>query len=655
MAGWVLTAEAQRGAPPPTPPKPAGVPTNPGGQGTANGTGRRGANPNPNPNPNAPAQTGRATFRASVELVEVDVSVLDKDRQPVRGLTPADFTVLEEHQPQAIAAFSEVDVPQPVEPPAVWMREVSPDVKSNSANDRRLFALVMDDAMTQPDPRTTAKMKEIGHIIVDRLGPSDLATVIFTLNDRVSQDFTNDRARLLATVDKFSPGFGGGELFDRYPLNTIQHVAEFMADVPMQRKALVYVSPGIPMDLTGAAQMHVFGDATGHSSALASQMQQIFRAAAQANVSVYAIDPTGLNAALSATSLQAQMLRSLSDSTGGFAVVDQNEFNWGVSQIFTENSSYYLLGYQPAAGAGNGDFRKLEVKVNRPGVTVRSRSGYYPPKAGDARAVPTASPLTKAIAGLVPVGDMQMRVNVAPFAIPGKDEVALAIVLGLKQPASKRAEKVTEVVNLSVNAFDAKGTAKGVRRENANLVLKPGPDDEVQYEVLTRMDLKPGAYELRLAAFSGSLNRAGSIYVNVDLPDFSKSPISLSGVLLNASPALPLGAANAFAAIAPVVPTTQREFSGHSGTAFMRVYQGKSGPLQPVQLKVRFIDSNDEVVLEHADTLGPEKFGADRAADYRFDVPLLKLKPGAYDLSFDALLPNVKTPPAHRDVQIFVR
>ena len=192
LGAWVLSGDAQ------------GQPSNP--------SGRAGAQ-------------GQARFRASVDLVEVDVTVLDQNRQPLRGLTPADFTVFEDRQPQAIVNFSEVDVPQPVEPPAVWMREVSPDVKTNSAKDRRLFVIVMDDAMTRPDPRVSTNMKQAGHNIVDRFGPSDLAAVIFTLDDRKSQDFTNDRVKLSAAVDRFSPGFGGGpagggDLFNRYPLPT---------------------------------------------------------------------------------------------------------------------------------------------------------------------------------------------------------------------------------------------------------------------------------------------------------------------------------------------------------------------------------------------------------------------------------------------------
>ena len=59
-------------------------------------------------------QTPLPTFRTGVDIVEIDVTVLDKDRHPVKGLSAEDFTILDRDKPQPIVAFSAVDVPAPV-------------------------------------------------------------------------------------------------------------------------------------------------------------------------------------------------------------------------------------------------------------------------------------------------------------------------------------------------------------------------------------------------------------------------------------------------------------------------------------------------------------------------------------------------------------
>src|ERR1041385_4010416 len=75
----------------------------------------------------------QATFRAGVDLVEIDVSVLDKDRHPVHGLTAGDFTVTIDNQPRRVASFKEIDIPPAAPGPmlASWTRDVAPDVATN--------------------------------------------------------------------------------------------------------------------------------------------------------------------------------------------------------------------------------------------------------------------------------------------------------------------------------------------------------------------------------------------------------------------------------------------------------------------------------------------------------------------------------------------
>ena len=74
-------------------------------------------------------------------------------------------------------------------------------------------------------------------------------------------------------------------------------------------------------------------------------------------------------------------LRALAEETGGFAAVNTNQFATAFDRIVSDNSSYYVLAYYPPTDKKDGKFHRIEVKVTRPGLTVRARRGYMAPKA----------------------------------------------------------------------------------------------------------------------------------------------------------------------------------------------------------------------------------------------------------------------------------
>ena len=116
-------------------------------------------------------------------------------------------------------------------------------------------------------------------------------------------------------------------------------------------------------------------------------------------MTIYGIDPRGIGAGLDeAIELQSlpdetnpmgpvfdavrhgqDSLRSVSEDTGGFAAVNHNDLNDSFARIIRENSSYYVLGYYPAGDKRDGRFHNVDVRVKRPGLTVRARKGYVAP------------------------------------------------------------------------------------------------------------------------------------------------------------------------------------------------------------------------------------------------------------------------------------
>lgn len=594
-------------------------------------------------------------FRASVDLVHLDVSVLDRNRRPVRGLTVDDFVVFEDGKPQAVATFAAVEYPDAVPPTTAWMRDVSPDTRRNDTlDDRRLFVILMDDGMAQANQPAVNTAKEAARQFIERLGPSDLAAVLFTMSNQHAQDYTSDKARLLKAIDRYSVGFRNMGAVDpelpdtdssyyRSSVEVLRRIAETLIALPQRRKTLVYIGQGVPVDpeagstptLVGSGLVGV-GDAGVHSL-LVDRTMAVLAAAQRANVNIYTIDPCGLRVPMSRTcapGLEQEFLKDLANATGGRAAVDSNELGPAVEQIFVENGSYYLLGFASTNTRREGKQRRLEVRVNRPDVEVRARSGYTEPHAERERKAAekdTSTPLAKAISGLLPKGDVPLQVWAVPYAIGGRRDSRVALTLGIRQTLGDRPAATQETVDVTLDVFTVEGRHRLGRSWNAVVALRPGPAGDVGYEVLSHLTLQPGRYQLRIGAFLRSSKESGSIYHDVDVPDVTKSPVALSALALTAVPGVVAAVTEAMPWL-PVRPTTMRSFSRADRVqAFARVYQRGRRPVVSVPARARILDANGRQVWAIADTLTPERF-VNRVSDLTLSVPLTQLAPGPHAL-----------------------
>jgi len=591
----------------------------------------------------APTRTGPPQFRTGVEVVEVDVSVLDAKRRPVRGLTAADFTVLEDGKPQEILSFTPIDVPPAQAAPEGWMRDVSPDTRTNLAGADRLTVLVLDDAQVRPMPLHGQNVKAMARAVVDRLGPNDLMAIVFTRNNSGAQPFTNDRQLLLKAIESFNSGYVAGMPGDRGAalaagyfaegsLITLRYVAESLRDTTQRRKTVFYISPGVYID---------------GSDDLRREANLIIERAKEANVNVYGLDPSGLGgldaedsvATLGTSQRMANdLLHVLAVNTGGRALVNRNEVVSGVGEVFDENSSYYLVGYRSSNTSTSTKFRRIDVRVNRSDVTVRARSGYRAhgsakPEADKGGASPA---LIKAMRDAAPRGDVAMQMTAAPFATPDKKDATVAIAIALRQPRLALGGRVVEHVSMIVGAYEPDGRRGPSERLNARVVLKQTEDPFVHYELLTRLQMAPGRYQIRVAAESALHAKEGSLHYDVVIPDFTKGDLNLSGVIISAEPNVPAAGSERLGAVVPVVPTSRREFwPGDSVSAFVRVYQ-KARATDPVKLTLQVRDADDRKVFERSDTLATTLTASLRSADYRIALPLNVLPPGPYLLTVEA-------------------
>jgi len=650
-----------------------------------------------------PQQQVPPIFRTQVDVIQLDVSVLDKDRRPVRGLQQSEFTVLENGKPQRIVAISEIDAAERDPNQSAWMRHVGRDVTMNDLNDLvgdgHLYAIVLDDRNIPWDNLDIiSATRNLAHYILNSLGQSDQAAVVYTQDAGKGEDFTDDRLRLSAAIDRLEPhppdwvynlpsvGPGGGDMPQRFSpvLNrtacqrtqpavpTLDTVTARLGSVQKKRKTILFISPGVPID---------FGARNGCQQVLAEEMKDVFRLAQRANVNIYGIDPGGFRGyemylyermtkinnqpAMAATASArngAQLLHDFlnitAENTGARAIVSTDELEAEVERVFDEDSSYYLIGYQTSNQQPDGKFRKTEVKVSRPGVTVRSRSGYWGAK--DRTFVATekneSAPgaVDLGLAGLASGPGLPLRAVATPIAIAGTDSTgrnaAVAVVLTVRTPAPR--QPVSEVLTLTTNLYDPDGKTGKPQQRNVPMTLNPGPGDELRYDVGTRFDLLPGRYQIRLNAHSKVLDKGSTIYADVDVPDFRNAAFSVSGLVLGSEPSGPR--TDGLEDLLPIAPTTARDFSPvEKVSVYLRVFEGGSEPVTPVTLAIQVLDNHDKTKFEVKETIAPEKFGSERSAPFQLELPLSKLDHGPHLLSIRAEMPGA--PSIRRDLVFRVR
>jgi hypothetical protein len=107
-----------------------------------------------------------------------------------------------------VTAFSAIDLPDADPDAPAWLSDVHPDVvRNDDVAGRRTVILVLDDAT--PIPAAEAiRVRIYARQAIERLGPDDLAAVVYTLDKRKGQELTRDRARLRSAADRFVGGMG---------------------------------------------------------------------------------------------------------------------------------------------------------------------------------------------------------------------------------------------------------------------------------------------------------------------------------------------------------------------------------------------------------------------------------------------------------------
>ncbi len=270
-------------------------------------------------------------IRLDAPLVLLQVTVTGGDGRYVSELSARDFTILEEGRPQPIAHFSAEETPFAV-------------------------AILLDTSRSMERMLGIARAAARG--FVQGLREKDVFA-LYAFATRFAQ------VQAFGSYPEIEPEIWGLRAEGYTALyDCLVGAARDLAERPEKRRAIVLLSDGA-------------------DTASRASLEDALREALAANVTIYAVDLMD-ETALSATEvLRARSaLRTLSEQTGGRYIRDPGgaQMYATFQEIVRELGHQYTLGYYPTLERRDGRWRRLEVRVARPGVTVRTRRGYFAPK-----------------------------------------------------------------------------------------------------------------------------------------------------------------------------------------------------------------------------------------------------------------------------------
>ncbi|HUU34400.1 MAG TPA: VWA domain-containing protein [Vicinamibacterales bacterium] len=288
----------------------------------------------------APPQTRRPAdqvFRAAVEMVSLNVTVLDQQGRYLTDLEAADFLVYEDGAKQTISYFNRTTLPI-------------------------ALSLLIDTSASMEQRMGITQDAAIG--FAETLRPQDLAQVVdFDTRVEVLQDFTSDTAALAKAIRATTAGG-----------STSMHNALYIS-----LKELAKIKPKTEDDVRRRAVV-LLSDGEDTSSLVT--FEEVLDLAKRSATTIYTIGLQSKAAGSSKGFREAEfVLRQLAQETGGRSFFPQRAEDlagvYGV--IADELASQYTLGYASTNQKRDGGWRRLNVQVDRQGTTARTKRGYFAP------------------------------------------------------------------------------------------------------------------------------------------------------------------------------------------------------------------------------------------------------------------------------------
>jgi VWFA-related protein len=480
--------------------------------------------------------------------------------------------------------------------------------------------------------------------------------------------------------------------------NTLEALARSLDGVEHRRKAVLLFSEGVDYnvnDVMGKVQQHASDvaramehavAALAHANVAVYAIDSRGLTSGEGTLVETPIFQTAPPTDISEPGVQGEVgasirsLRRIAEQTGGFAAVDRNDFTGAFERIIRESSDYYVLAYTPLRPARPGESRRIDVRVSRPGLRVMARKGYVVPAAEGRRPGPASAPpepaaprtagrtmgaasragfaekdapvarpgvladeMSSLLAGLLPRPGLPMRVDTIAFRNDGR-KTAVTIVIEVLAPGLSFGEnggRFEERIELAMMTIDSSGRAANGRSAALGLRLTPLEIDGVRttgVRWVSRLDLTPGRYQLRVAGRAGRSGKTGMVIHEIDVPRFERGTLGMSGISLTSLPAVLMVTRGdgKLPAKLRTPPSTMRTFVPRDKlTAVVELYVPASG--ENVDVTTRVETAGGVLKMGAAERV-PGRAAAGQAAqeEVAFAIPLDSLTPGEYVLRISA-------------------
>jgi VWFA-related protein len=529
---------------------------------------------------NDAAQDQGFVLKTESDLVLTNVVVRDaKTGQVVTGLKQSDFTILENGKPQQISSFDfeSVDMAQPLNEAtisglasAARSKNAVGNARAEDLRNHRLIVLFFD--LTSMQPEDLDRSVDAARTFLEtKMQPADLVALVSLDTElKVDQDFTSDKDKLTEEIGIYNGTEGAafaqganansnqvedasGYTPDETEYNDVNTDRELYALKAIsqslsrvnQKKSLIYFSGGLSRD--GIENQ--------------ASLRAAINAAVRANLSIYSLDTRGLQAisplgdastgSLRGTSgyngaaiqnnfnanfASQETMTTLSADTGGKAFLDSNDFAPAFAQVQKDSSAYYVLGFHPANPMRDGRYRKLLVKVNRPGVKLEYRPGYYAPADfKHSGKEDRERELEDELASDLPSTDVAMYLDAFYFQLQeNRFYVPVSLIVpGSQIPFVKGGDRDKATLDVIGEVIDEAKRPIGHVRETVKLAVdgqQQVRQKNIQYS--TSFNLPAGKYHLKFVVRENQSGHMGSFETDIVLPDMKKTPLKLSSIVL---------------------------------------------------------------------------------------------------------------------------